>query len=433
VKRNIFFKGLVTIIATIVVLALMSTTFISCLPEQEFGTLTVCSEIDPETKKPSNDKSEFDVFDSKIYATISASGIKADDNMRFTIKEEESGTVVADLTEKYSKKEDGFIAGNFYIEYEKAEDSDILLPPGKYIVDFYHNGELKDSANFNVGAPQVRILEISLANEVDQNMEPVNTTQEFNIADTVYACVSLNYIISGNTVSAKWYSGQGELLEEKEIDITEDYYEEGYVTFSLVDEEGWTPGKYYVEIYLNDSLYGKFDFEVMGPEPGEVTDGAVSGEISFNQNNVYFSEEYGFSIAYPDNWTTEESEDETGLSVIFNPTAQDFPVSMFVGMIKEGNWQADQLESIADEITMSGSGLNQVDKSTDTGQMHGFPYEEYDYVLEDEEGVQYEAVCLMIKKDKELFLFFGINMIDFSQVSFNTYVTMLQSISFGQQ
>jgi hypothetical protein len=351
--------------------------------------------------------------------------------MRFTLKDEATGTILNDMTDKYSKKEKGFVAGNFYAEFEKAEDSDYLFPPGKYVVDFYHNGELIDSAGFKVNAPEVKIIDVTLANEVNQDYEPISVTNEFMPADIFHASVKLNNRVTGNTVSATWYKGDGEYIDSADYEITEDYYKESYIDFNLSPVETWPPGNYYIEIYLNDSIYGKYDFSVTGAEAGETADEASVTEITFNQNNIYANDIYQFAILYPDGWAPEESTDEVGLSVLLWPPDDNVEVSMWIGFIVEGNFQPDQLEALADEIAVSGIGMTQIDKVSDSGELLGFPYEEYDYLLKDEDGTEYEAMCLMIKKEGDLFIFFGINTMAFDETAYNAYVTMLQSLTFS--
>jgi len=88
-------------------------------------------------------------------------------------------------------------------------------------VAFYHNDELKGSAVFKIKVPETKIIEVILANEVSEEMEPARTANQFNHLDVIYACVKLNYLIEGNTLDSKWYFEEERLINENRYDISE--------------------------------------------------------------------------------------------------------------------------------------------------------------------------------------------------------------------
>jgi hypothetical protein len=87
--------------------------------------------------------------------------------------------------------------------------------------------------------------------------------QQFNVV------ADLNNAPKGTTVEAKWYrvnvSGgdPGPIETEKEnvMNIEEETWS-GYVSFSLSNADGWKPGEYKAELYLNGELKHTVNFSV---------------------------------------------------------------------------------------------------------------------------------------------------------------------------
>ncbi|PIU28468.1 MAG: hypothetical protein COT09_04845 [Candidatus Hydromicrobium americanum] len=293
----------------------------ACTPKLTFEDIVISSSIEKDTYKPLDTKTEFDISAKHIYATVKYSNTKGGDNWRFKWTNLDTGETVLDKGDQYNKdQKENYFEGILESEIYPLDES-AIIPYGDYKVEFYNNGELIKTMTFKVNKPQTKILEVSLANQVDQNNVPVTTTQKFNSNETVYACAKVDYQIIGNTLKAQWKSSTGELLNENKIDLTVDYYSPSYIAFTFQ----WTTGSipednYKVEIYLNDNLYGSFDFEVTG-EVAEVA-------VTFDQGNKYSSTDFGFTITIPDNWTCDESKkaEEVGLSIA--PPSQNLPVAL---------------------------------------------------------------------------------------------------------
>ncbi|MFZ3106670.1 MAG: hypothetical protein WA105_04750, partial [Candidatus Hydromicrobium sp.] len=347
----------------------------ACTPKLTFEDIVISSSVEKDTYKPLDTKTEFDVSAEYIYATIKFSGTKGGDNWRFKWTNLDTGETVLDKGDQYNKDQkekymEGILESEIYPLDEPA-----IIPPGDYKVEFYNKGELIKTATFKVNKPQMKILEVSLANQVDQNYEPVTTTQEFKSNETVYACVKVDYQIIGNTLKAQWKSSTGELLNEAKIDLTVDYYSPSYIAFLFPPETEVIPaGSYKVEIYLNDSLHGSFDFEVTS-EVAEVA-------VTFDQNNKYSSTDFGFTITIPDNWTYEESKtaEEVGLSIA--APSQNLPVALqFSATNSLGDYSS--YEKFADDASAIAAEQNSwtfVEKcKNDTVLGNGTPCEEYTY------------------------------------------------------
>lgn len=427
--RFVFKKIILFFVVLLFVLTIVPFTT-SCVPKLTFGNLLFCESIDDETGEAIDPKDEFDIDVEKLFAVIKASGVKAEDNYRFTLKNKDTGEIIQDITEKYSRKEKGFLVTNVRLELERAKEKQLMLEPGDYLVEFYHKGELIEDADFKIKKPDAKILEVVLSNEINENSEPVNPTDTFGANDIFYACVKLDYRLAGDNLAAKWYLGEDQLIDEVSLDIEEDLYSPEYTAFNLSNGgDPWPAGDYKVEIYFNEALYNTYDFKVEGDETAEGPAAAT-----FDDGNVYVSEDYGFSIRYPDDWTYEENE-EAGESIFvtFSPVYQNIPVIIITGMLKEGSFDPDMLVEQADELIKeitSGGDFDRTKISEDGQQIFGYDYEEYIYTFVDEDGIEYQIDYTMILKDEDLFIFIGVSTSDYADAALDIYINSFSTISF---
>ena len=337
-------KSFVALVSIIFILGLISITT-ACVPDLFFGDLTICENINEETFEPVNQKNEFDINTEKIYATINYSGARGEDNYRFNWINLDTGESIFDETSKYSEGKSDYFEGNA-ASYITTTEEIKVISPGNYKVDFYHNGDLKSTANFVVTGLEIEILEVSLANEVDENSAPVNKTEQFLSTEIIYACVNLNSYISGNSIKAKWYDSNGNLIIETVDDLNTDLNEPVWIAFTLEGEDRDIPvGAYNVEIYLNDNLYGTYDFEV-------VEERQAAGDDNFTQGNIYSSDKYGVSFSVPDDWTYTESESADGLKVDLVAPSIDLPVGFLLMASASDDYPpSDQYRVFADEMS----------------------------------------------------------------------------------
>jgi len=401
----------------------------SCVPELTFGDLLFCESIDSDTGESIDPKDEFDIDLEKLYAVIKVSGVEAEENYRFALKNKDTGEMIQDITEQYSRKGKGFLEMYVYLESEDLEEDQIILEPGRYTVEFYHKGELIEDADFEINKPESQILEVTLSSEINDKLEPVNPTDVFGTTDSFFACVKLDYHLSGDNLNTKWYFGEDELIDEISLDL-ENYYLPGYSAFHMIGDASnpWPSGEYKVEIYFNDALYDKYDFKVEGDGTAE-----DSAAVTFNDGNVYISEDYGFSIGYPDNWIYEENEEAgEGIFVTFLPD-QDLPVALIVSMLEGGFFDPDMLGEQADVVVKemtSGNDFDRTKVSEDGGILFGYPYEEYVYTFADDDGIEYQIDYTMVLKDEDLFMFIGMSSSDYSSAALDIFVGSLSSASF---
>jgi len=416
-SRKLFFIKVLAVTVTFMIMLGFIPFMSSCTPQITFGELTVSDEIDAVTGEPVGSKDEFSFNIKKIFTTIKVSGVKADDNKRFNMINEDTGEIIFDKTEKYSIEDTGFIEAYFYIETENLGEGQVLLDPGKYSVSFYHNGELKDTADFEIIAPAAEIIEVKLSNEDRDNMELVNPISEFSSSDAFFIYVLTNFLIIGDVYSVRWYFDENEILDIVDIEITENYYGQEVVNFWYPPKLPWKPGSYKAEVYLNGSLYSKYDFMVVDEE--EVVEEVPQKDGSyFTQGNIYINEDYGYSINYPNGWDYKE-EYEDGHSVTFFPPASD-NLSMFVAVswFSEGAFDLNNLEIFSEDYLFDITGESEWNiefmeiysggEEIYSGELSGLYYWEYFYSLTDQENNNYAFDNILLLKMDDLIMVSGL-------------------------
>ena len=278
---------------------------------------------------------------------------------------------------------------------------------------------------------QVKILEVVMANQVDENMEPLNPTNQFIPEDTIYACIKLDTKEQGNSINVKWYDSQDKLIQEEKYDITENYYQPSFITFELKSEGPWQTGKYKVEVYLNKYLYNTFEFEVTE----KVTKAEISVEEATQPGNLYENKNYGFSLNYPADWQQSEEEVEGVVTVLFKPTQDTIDLGLGgIGttIYKENSFDPNNLSKFADEFAASataGQNFSLKDKQTQTGQISTIPYNAYiyNYTLNDKKFGFVEVVFI---EDNNLYIIWAFTAEATMELADQTLDSMLNSLKF---
>ena len=120
-----------------------------------------------------------------------------------------------------------------------------------------------------------RISEAKMATSLDEDMLPVNLTDEFS-PDTAKICLSIRLTNAppDTEVKAEWIYVQGEIedLENYLIDTVSGQGEnDAYVGFTLSrPDNGWPVGEYNVVLSIDGKKKLTVPFEVMGSESSEV-------------------------------------------------------------------------------------------------------------------------------------------------------------------
>jgi len=422
-KRIKLKKSLVLLLSVIFILSLIPFTT-SCTPELSFGDLVICEDVNQDTLEPINAKSEFNIEAKKVSATIEYFGIKGGDSYRFNWINTDTGEDALDKTGEYAEGESGYFDGCAYSSSNLTGEGIIILP-GNYKVDFYHNGELIKTANFTVKKPEVKISEVSLANQVDEDFAPANKTQQFSPAEIIYACIRINYFILGNSLKAKWYDNNGNLIVETVADMDEDLYEPMWAAFSFEGEDGYLlPGDYTVEIYLNDDLHDTYDFEVTGAE---------AWEDIFTQGNTYSNDKYGVLFAVPDDWTYTEIDDADSLEVNLVAPSDDLPVGFLFMVSSTGDYlPKEQLPEFTDEMN-SGIAVDNNWELIDTQENesvteNGIPYCDFVYIYNDQDNTEWATATAFFENDNRLYVLFTTVRSDYYDTGQPIYYGIIDSL-----
>jgi len=208
------------------------------------------------------------------------------------------------------------------------------------------------------------------------------------------------------------------LINENRYDISENYYEPGYVTFNIFNEDPWPPGNYSVEIYLNKALHGKYDFEV------------IKAEVVFE--NIYENDEYMFSMHYPDDWEYEEAEIDDGVRVDFLPPREEINIIISVMLLDE-KYSGDQILKLADKISDEASSSNnwkQVDKVEKNKQLGEISYNEVSYKYTDNKEDGWVMTLSFITQNNKLYLFMGLTDAESEDLAEEIYYGMLDTLTF---
>jgi len=94
-----------------------------------------------------------------------------------------------------------------------------------------------------------------------------NLTSTYSPSDVFYAVADLSNAPQGTAVQAKWIAVNAEGTEpnlefqEQTLDMSEETFS-GTIYFQLSNDEGWPPGQYKVDLYLNGTLAQSAEFSV---------------------------------------------------------------------------------------------------------------------------------------------------------------------------
>lgn len=422
--KNFIKKSTILIIVLIFILSLIPALS-SCTPKLSFKSIVISEDAKKDTNEPINPKNEFDISAKQIYATVKYTGTKGSDNWHFKWTFLDTGEIVLDDGEKYNDKEPNNIFEGIVSSYISTVENK-TIPAGNYKVEFFNNGELINTATFKVNKPRMEIMEVKLANAVDENGVPINETQKFSLSDTVYATVKLNYQITGNSFKVLWKDSAEKVLDEINYDIPGDYYDgSSYIWFMLQltggPVPGMTPGKYKVEIYLNDSLYGSYDFEVI--------EGSL---VSFNQGTVFTNGDFAFSIAIPDNWTYTENNAKGEVSFNLAPPGDAPAVFLFKAVIPAAyKPYKDFSEKDSKDFATQQGWTYTKGSEKDAVLKNGTSYKEYLYEYTDKDGANWALVYSFIENKDNLYLFIAITNVDtYGDIAQAAYYGMLDTLTF---
>ena len=254
------------------------------LTEPTFGKLVVCESIDDETYEPINSTNEFDIGFREIYAAINVSDAIPDDTFTYKWKYADSGETISDFTFNYFKP-DGYIPDYILLsEEDDINNYHLFSEPGDYVVEFYHNEKLIDTAMFTVNQTGLTFGDLVVCSEIDDSTDaPLGEIGEFDIGIR-NICATIH--ITGVKAEDSWSfvfreAGTSDTIREFTDSYTpnqEDYFE-GYkaICLNVLEDESirnirmfGQPSHYTVDFYHNGDLIDSTDFII---KPTEVSFG----------------------------------------------------------------------------------------------------------------------------------------------------------------
>lgn len=422
-QNQIFLKKVVSAAAVFFILA--SIIFISCSnPEKRFGEIVISSHMQEGNLKPEASENKFDFNVKEIYASVEYFGVTGKDDWKFRWIDKNTGQLILQKADQFSKeKPDSYFKGIVSSSIKPGDESKII-PPGVYKVEFYIDNEIIKTADFEIIKPEMEILGLQLANKVNEKGYPVSISQTFEANETIFVCININYLMKGNTLKAIWKENDDTAIDEEIFELNIDYYNSTYVNFKLDSKETsrqLAPGKYKVEIYLNDDIYDTLDFEI------EKTD-----LITFNQNVTYSNDEYGFAMNIPDNWSFKERKEKDFLYLNLIPEENIYADFFFSVMPAKSISPVEEFtRSDAEKLALQHN-LQFVDVIQGEYKLKGkYDTTEIIYLYQDENKDNYAMAYSITEKNETAFVFTVMSaQSDNDDIAGQAYGSILNSLVF---
>jgi hypothetical protein len=424
VQNKVWQKWFFTILFVLVFTTISSVTTSCQEPSTSFGDILISDSVQEDTNKPQNPKNEFDVNAKEIFATMQYFGVKGGSQWKFRWINKDTDNVILESSDYYNAdRPDSFYHG-IVLSSIKSSDETKIIPPGNYTVEFYNDSSLKKTAEFKIIKPGVEILSVEIAGSVDETGKPAGAADTLTLKDTVFACVKLNYLVTGTNIKAVFKDSVNEIIGEDEKVISSDYYSPAYVNLSMDFNTAGIelkPGKYEVEIFLNGIPHSSASFDI-----------EEAPLVSFNQGLNYKNDDFKFSINIPDYWSYEENRPENSLSVKLIPEKETTAEFMFLVLPAE---QIKPFEKYTESSTQSMADKNNW-QLTDSRQniynlKNTYPTTEIIYLFQDSAKSNYITVY-SITEYKGLAYIFSVVASDLQDDNFaeQVYIAVINSLTF---
>lgn len=129
----------------------------------------------------------------------------------------------------------------------------------------------------SISVAPVMVERLTLGTSLDSNQRVAAATTTFSPEQTVYASVLMTGVAPSATLSAKWvYRETGELVNASSEVIAP--RGSAVTSFHISKSDGWPAGRYQVEIYVDDVLAAKQDFNVSPRRPSDTANETIIGQ-----------------------------------------------------------------------------------------------------------------------------------------------------------
>lgn len=106
----------------------------------------------------------------------------------------------------------------------------------------------------------VRVFKIDLGRSLNADKTINDNAASFKPNDTVYASITTRGTAATATLKARWTYQDGQVVNESTQTIAPTG--DARTEFHVSKPDGWPPGKYKVEVFVNESSAGTKDFDV---------------------------------------------------------------------------------------------------------------------------------------------------------------------------
>jgi hypothetical protein len=106
----------------------------------------------------------------------------------------------------------------------------------------------------------VRVSQIDLGRSLNADKSIADNTSSFKPTDTIYASVATAGSAPTASVRARWTYQDGQVVNESTETISPSG--DARTEFHISKPDGWPPGKYKVEVFVNGASAATKDFEV---------------------------------------------------------------------------------------------------------------------------------------------------------------------------
>ena len=425
---------MIIILLLVLIVSLGALSFLTgCKIETSFGELVICESLNQETFEPVNPKNEFEMSVSQVNATINLTNVKGTDSYRFIWKNSETNEIISDFTGVYNESEKGYLKGWFSTSIFIPDGGMYLAVPGEYTVEFFHNGELKSSAEFKIKEPAAKIMQAVLTDETNEFYEPSSARQVFSGNEKIFICLQTDFLVAGSKITAKWYNPEGQVMLETPLEISKSFYETSWVAFSFesAEKDPLAPGPYKVEIFYNEEKFNEYLFSI--EETAEET-----GSSLFSQQNMFTEaeEEYRFVIGYPDGFTYTWSPESDGATLAFNPMDENVAYTLVMQIVLQNNEyypdNDNELNSLMDELASAvGPEMSKTEAEISGKRLvDGTEYKEYIYYLTDEQEGEFGFISSAIFRLNRLYIFLGFTHETYYEEFNSAYYGSLAKLSF---
>jgi hypothetical protein len=248
-------------------------------PRLDFGNLILAKEVDSELA-PIEPTYKFILGTKKICATIFVKAATENDRWKFVWRNREG--VIREFEDYYYPDEEyfnGYESISLYIpEDQGIEGFDIFDYPGKYMVEFYHNGELAASQGFEVVETDVTFGNLVICRDVNLNDDsPIKPTDEFKYGtEQIIATMDVFGADLDDECKFTWVNKDtGETVRDFIFKYGDNWSKggtryNGYFAMGIeLGDEGLedhailgVPGNYKVNFYHNGYLVGSDSFKI---------------------------------------------------------------------------------------------------------------------------------------------------------------------------